>query len=55
LSYVPQKINVDESFPILVKEFIQIYNEKVSISDILQLLKKFNSQDLLNKRIDKLS
>lgn len=55
LSYVPQKINLDNSFPILASEFIKIYNEKVKLKDIENLLKKFNSKDILNKRIDKLS
>lgn len=55
LSYVPQKINLDNSFPILTKEFIKIYNEKSKIKDIENLLEKFNSKDILNKRIDKLS
>jgi len=55
LSYVPQKINLEESFPLLVKEFIKIYNEKVSSPEIISLLEKFNSKDLINKRIDKLS
>ena len=55
LSYVPQKINLDNSFPVLVKEFIQIYNEKIKIKDIELFLEKFNSKELINKRIDKLS
>ncbi len=55
LSYVPQKINLDESFPILVSEFIKVYNEKVNREDIENLLSKFNSKDLVNKRVDKLS
>lgn len=55
LSYVPQKMNLDNSFPILTKEFIRIYNEKAKISDIEDLLEKFNSKDILNRKIDKLS
>lgn len=55
LSYVPQKINLDSSFPILVKEFIQIYNEKVSLNDIMKLLEKFHAQGLLHKKITTLS
>jgi zinc transport system ATP-binding protein len=55
LSYVPQKINLEDSFPLQVKEFIKIYNEAVKISDIEDFLGKFNSKDLLNKRVDKLS
>ena len=55
LSYVPQKINLEDSFPILVKEFIKIYNEKVSLNEIINLLEKFNSKNLIDRRIDKLS
>lgn len=55
LAYVPQKINLDDSFPIQVKEFIKIYNEKTNLEEIKELLKKFNSENLINKRIDKLS
>lgn len=55
LSYVPQKINLDDSFPILVEEFIKIYNEKVKLKEISKLLEKFNSKDLIWKRVDKLS
>jgi zinc transport system ATP-binding protein len=55
LSYVPQKISLENSFPILVYEFIKIYNEESNIKDIEQLLNKFNSKKLIYKRIDKLS
>jgi ABC-type Mn2+/Zn2+ transport system ATPase subunit len=48
-------MNLDNSFPILTKEFIRIYNEKAKISDIEDLLEKFNSKDILNRKIDKLS
>lgn len=55
LSYVPQKMNLDNSFPILVNEFIKIYNEKTKTEDIKKLLEKFDSKNIINKRIDKLS
>ncbi|MCP4523740.1 MAG: metal ABC transporter ATP-binding protein [Candidatus Gracilibacteria bacterium] len=55
LSYVPQKMNIEDSFPILVKEFIQIYNDSVSISEIKDLLKKFNSGNILDKKLETLS
>ncbi len=55
LSYVPQKVNIENSFPILVYEFIRIYNEKSLFKDIELLFEKFNSKDLINKRVDKLS
>jgi len=55
LSYVPQKINLENSFPITVKEFIQIYNEKIKLEEIEKFLEKFNSKELINKKIEKLS
>ena len=55
LSYVPQKINLGNLFPILTKEFIKIYNEKSKLEDIENLLEKLNSKDILNKRIYELS
>jgi zinc transport system ATP-binding protein len=55
LSYVPQKINLENSFPILSCEFIKIYNEESNNKDIKDLLVRFNSKDLLYKRVDKLS
>ncbi len=55
LAYVPQKINLDDSFPILVREFIMIYNQWINLKDIENFLIKFNSKELINKRIDKLS
>jgi len=55
LSYVPQKVNLENSFPILVSEFIKIYNEKSKNKEIEDLLEKFNSKELINKRVDKLS
>ncbi|MCP4522782.1 MAG: ATP-binding cassette domain-containing protein, partial [Candidatus Gracilibacteria bacterium] len=55
LSYVPQKMNLEESFPILVKEFIQIYNSNVTFTKIQDFLSKFHSAEIINKRIDSLS
>ncbi|NDK08586.1 ATP-binding cassette domain-containing protein [Candidatus Gracilibacteria bacterium] len=55
LSYVPQKINLDDSFPILVEEYIEIYNEKIGLKKIKDILHKFNSEYLLGKKINKLS
>lgn len=55
LAYVPQKINIDNSFPVLVEEFIKIYNEKIDIFEIEKFLKKFNSNYLIWKKISKLS
>lgn len=55
ISYVPQKINLEDSFPILVKEFIGIYNQDVDIQNVEKLLSKFHAQELIHKRVDRLS
>lgn len=55
LSYVPQKINIDKTFPIKVKEFINIYNEKISYKEIKRYLQKFGSEYLIEKNISNLS
>jgi zinc transport system ATP-binding protein len=55
LSYVPQKIDIDLTFPIQVKEFIKIYNPKTNDEKIKNYLKKFKSEYLFLKNIWKLS
>lgn len=55
LSYVPQKINIDKNFPILVSEFIKIYNIWVKNEKIIKYLNDFESSNLLNKKIWELS
>jgi ABC-type Mn2+/Zn2+ transport system ATPase subunit len=48
---VPQKLEIDKTFPIKVEEFIQIYNHKTSSEEIKDYLKKFKSEYLLEKNI----
>lgn len=55
LSYVPQKMNLDDTFPITTQEFIKIYNNGVSKEQIIELLAQFQSESLLNKKINTLS
>jgi len=55
ISYVPQKINLDKTFPIKVYEFIRLYNWNVSSNLIKIFLKKFNSVDLFDRNINTLS
>jgi len=55
LWYVPQKIDVDMTFPLTVKEFINIYNPKVSTKKIKKMLEKFDSKDIFDKKITLLS
>lgn len=55
LSYVPQKISLDKSFPILVSEFIKIYNNYTSKKEIISYLEKFDAKNLINKKVWDLS
>jgi len=55
LSYVPQKISLDKTFPIKVREFIKIYNQNIRDEKILSYLEKFDSEDLFSKNISSLS
>lgn len=55
ISYVPQKINLDKTFPIKVYEFIRLYNWNVSSNLIKLFLEKFNSVDLFDRNINTLS
>lgn len=55
LSYVPQKINLDNTFPLEVREFLLIYNEKVLEKDILRYLEEFNISYLYKKNLSDLS
>ena len=55
LGYVPQKINIDMTFPITVKEFIHIYNSETSDKSIKKMLKKFNALTIFDKKITLLS
>lgn len=55
LSYVPQKISIDKNFPILVSEFIKIYNIWVKNSEIKKLLKEFDAENLFDKKVWDLS
>jgi ABC-type Mn2+/Zn2+ transport system ATPase subunit len=48
---VPQKIDIDLTFPIQTKEFIKIYNPKTNNEEVKKYLKKFKSENLLEKLI----
>jgi zinc transport system ATP-binding protein len=55
ISYVPQKLELDKIFPLLVEEFFYIFNTSISQSDITKYLKLFNSEKLRNRNIHDLS
>jgi zinc transport system ATP-binding protein len=55
LSYIPQKLDIDKTFPIETKEFLKIYNPKTNDDEIKSYLKKFKSEYLFDKNIWNLS
>ncbi len=55
LSYVPQKLEMDDTIPIKVKEFIKIYNKSIPYDSIFSYLEKFNAWYLLDKHLFNLS
>lgn len=55
ISYVPQKLSIDKTFPIKVYEFIKIYNPWTKDEKIKEYLEKFSSLKLFDKNISKLS
>ena len=53
--YVPQKIDIDMTFPLTVAEFISIYNTDVSAKEIKKMLRKFDSENIFDTKITLLS
>lgn len=52
--YVPQNLTFDQTVPLTVIEFLEIYNIK-NVNKINDLFQKFNSTSLINKQVSKLS
>jgi zinc transport system ATP-binding protein len=52
--YVPQKLTFDQTVPLTVLEFLEIYNDK-NINKITDLFQKFDSVSLISKQVSKLS
>jgi len=55
ISYIPQKLELDKSFPLLVEEFFHIYNTAISENMLFQYLKLFDIENLRKKNIHELS
>ncbi|PID87385.1 hypothetical protein CSB07_01700 [Candidatus Gracilibacteria bacterium] len=55
VSYVPQKIYIDKTFPITVSEFIKVYNENITPKDLMKYLKIFGMEKKKDKSIVNLS
>jgi zinc transport system ATP-binding protein len=55
ISYIPQKLDLDTNFPLLIEEFFQIFNNDVSEETIYTYLKLFKVESLKGRNIHKLS
>jgi len=55
ISYVPQKLELEKSFPLLVSEFFDIFNKYISQKAMNTVYKIFDIPALLNKNIHTLS
>lgn len=55
ISYIPQKIELDKSFPLIVDEFFHIFNAAISKEIITKYLKLFDIEKLQNRNIHDLS
>lgn len=54
-SYVPQKIDIDKTFPITVYEFVKIYNKKIELKSLINYLIIFDIEKLYDENIVNLS
>lgn len=55
ISYVPQKLQLEKSFPLSVQEFYTIFNDTFSLERLEELLSLFDIQKLLLRNIHELS
>ena len=55
ISYIPQKLELDKTFPLLVNEFFHIYNSGISSNTISKYLKLFDIEKLKIRNIHDLS
>lgn len=55
LAYVPQKIDIDNNFPLSVSEFISIYNPGVTRVRMIELLNLLDGGDLIDACFHNLS
>lgn len=55
ISYVPQKLGLDSSFPLKVEEFFHIFHDTLSQKILQKYISLFDIEDLRNKNIHWLS
>lgn len=55
IAYVPQKLQLEKNFPLSVREFFFVFNEKVEIKKVQELLQLFQAENLYQQNIHTLS
>lgn len=55
IAYVPQKLELDKTFPLTCEEFIKIYNEKVEKNELNKFFEIFSIKNFENRNINSLS
>jgi len=55
ISYIPQKLELDRQFPLLIEEFFQIFNSSISPETIEKYIQLFGVENLRNRNIHELS
>ncbi|MDA9129075.1 metal ABC transporter ATP-binding protein [Candidatus Gracilibacteria bacterium] len=55
ISYVPQKLELEKSFPITVQEFLYTFNKKIPQSAFERIKKLFDIENFFNKNMSHLS
>lgn len=55
VSYVPQKLELEKSFPITVEEFLHTFNDSIKHGSFQRIKKLFHIENLFKKNISELS
>lgn len=55
ISYVPQKLSLEESFPLRSSEFVRIFNDRANTEETNKLFREFHSEQLQKKNLSSLS
>lgn len=55
ISYVPQKISIDKTFPITAEDFINIYNERINKEELKTFFEMFWIKNFEKRNISELS
>lgn len=55
ISYIPQKLHLEQSFPMSVTEFFKIFNDSLDLKAVSRLMKLFKAEKFLQRNIHTLS